>query len=128
MQADLTEPDALSLDEAERRRIIAETIEGLRERLQQDGGDMTLVSIEGPRVRVRLSGACAGCGLVNGTLGWVRKRLSQALGGRPISVLPDLSEEARQHSAPPRPSAPAEPVATPARPTTRLNLVRTISK
>ncbi|WP_454915951.1 NifU family protein [Xanthobacter sediminis] len=78
--------------EAERHRIIADTIETLRTRMQADGGDIALVSIEGSRVRVHLAGACAACGLSNATLGFVRKRLSEALGGGPVLVVPALKD------------------------------------
>jgi len=82
-----------SIAEVERRRVIAATIEGLRERLRSDGGDLTLVSIDGPRVRVRLAGACVGCGAANETLGWIRRQLSLALGGGPVTVVPALGPE-----------------------------------
>ena len=36
-------------------------IERLRPALQADGGDVELVALDGDVVRVRLSGACAGC-------------------------------------------------------------------
>ncbi len=88
---DLLEPPHYAEDE--RRRIIAETIERLRPKFVADGGDIALVSCEGLRVRVRLSGACSGCDLANATLGWVRRRLSDALGGGPISVIPALEQE-----------------------------------
>jgi Fe-S cluster biogenesis protein NfuA len=81
------------VSESERARMIAETLEGLREKFQADGGDIALVSIDGPRVKVRLTGACAGCGAANETLGWVRKQLSRALGGGPVSVIPALDAE-----------------------------------
>lgn len=77
-------------DEAERRRIIIETLERLRTGMQADGGDMELVAVEGHKVKVRLQGACVGCGLANETLGGVRRALSQALGGGPVLVVPAL--------------------------------------
>jgi len=83
---------AAPVSESERARIIAETLEGLREKFRADGGDIALVSIDGPRVKVRLSGACVGCGAANETLGWVRKQLANALGGGPVSVIPALDE------------------------------------
>ncbi|MBB4200425.1 hypothetical protein CCR94_09630 [Rhodoblastus sphagnicola] len=79
--------------ESERARIIAETLEALREKFRADGGDIALVSIDGPRVKVRLAGACVGCGAANETLGFVRKQLSLALGGGPVSVIPALDAE-----------------------------------
>jgi Fe-S cluster biogenesis protein NfuA len=40
---------------------IKDTLEQLRKRLQADGGDLELVSIEGTDVNLRLKGACGGC-------------------------------------------------------------------
>ena len=40
----------------------------IRPMLQQDGGDVELVSIEGGVVKVRLQGACAGCPMSQMTL------------------------------------------------------------
>lgn len=78
------------MDETQRHRIIAETIERLRPSMQADGGDLELVAIDGHKVKVRLQGACAGCGLANETLGWVRRMLAQALDGGPVLVVPAL--------------------------------------
>lgn len=36
-------------------------LERIRPELQRDGGDIELVQVEGPVVKVRLVGACAGC-------------------------------------------------------------------
>jgi Fe-S cluster biogenesis protein NfuA len=78
------------LDENERQKIITATIERLRPAMQADGGDLELAAIEGHKVKVRLKGACAGCGLANETLGWIRRTLSQELGGGPVLVVPAL--------------------------------------
>ncbi|OPZ23586.1 MAG: Fe/S biogenesis protein NfuA [Lentisphaerae bacterium ADurb.BinA184] len=40
---------------------IRDVCEQLRERLQEDGGDLEVVSIVGPKVQVRLKGACGCC-------------------------------------------------------------------
>jgi len=40
----------------------------IRPMLQQDGGDVELVGIEGGVVKVRLQGACAGCPMSQMTL------------------------------------------------------------
>ena len=56
---------------------IAATIEELRPRLQSDGGDCELVDILDGIVRVRLTGACVGCGLASMTLAGVRMRLTE---------------------------------------------------
>lgn len=76
--------------EIERSRIIIETIDRLRPGMQADGGDLELVAIDGHKVKVRLKGACVGCGLANETLGGIRRTLMVALGGGPVLVVPAL--------------------------------------
>ncbi|MGP3697626.1 iron-sulfur cluster assembly scaffold protein [Rhodobacter sp. NSM] len=72
----------------EEARLIAEVIESVRPRLRADGGDVTLVAVEGSKVRVHLTGACSGCQLAALTLGGLQKRLADTL-GRPIRVIPE---------------------------------------
>ncbi|MET0386498.1 MAG: glutamate-cysteine ligase family protein [Polyangiales bacterium] len=67
------------------------TIAEARPAIQQDGGDITLVKIEGDIVRVALSGACTHCGMAGHTLGGIRKRLAHAT-GLPLRVLPAIEE------------------------------------
>lgn len=43
-------------------------IEKIRPMLQADGGDVELVEVDGPVVKVRLKGACAGCPMSKMTL------------------------------------------------------------
>jgi Fe-S cluster biogenesis protein NfuA len=40
---------------------IRETLESLRIHLQNDGGDLEIVEIDGKTVKLRLKGACGGC-------------------------------------------------------------------
>ena len=40
---------------------IREKLETIRPMLQQDGGDMDIVEIEGTNVKLRMRGACGGC-------------------------------------------------------------------
>ncbi|OGV62072.1 MAG: hypothetical protein A2498_07585 [Lentisphaerae bacterium RIFOXYC12_FULL_60_16] len=40
---------------------IREKLESLRGMLQQDGGDLEIVAIDGKNVQLRLKGACGGC-------------------------------------------------------------------
>ncbi|NQT94258.1 MAG: NifU family protein [Lentisphaerae bacterium] len=40
---------------------IRNTLEELRSALQADGGDLEVVEIDGPLVKLRLTGACGGC-------------------------------------------------------------------
>ncbi|WP_420023701.1 iron-sulfur cluster assembly scaffold protein [Cereibacter azotoformans] len=72
----------------EEARLIAEVIETVRPRLRADGGDVTLLAVDGSKVRVHLTGACSGCQLAALTLGGLQKRLADAL-GRPIRVIPE---------------------------------------
>ena len=43
-------------------------IEEVRPAIKADGGDLSLVAVEGPIVRVSLHGACRGCPMANSTL------------------------------------------------------------
>jgi Fe-S cluster biogenesis protein NfuA len=43
-------------------------IEKIRPMLQADGGDVELVEVDGPVVKVRMKGACAGCPMSQMTL------------------------------------------------------------
>lgn len=40
---------------------IRDVLEELRGSLQADGGDLEVVSIKGPQVTLKLTGACGGC-------------------------------------------------------------------
>ena len=52
------------------REEIAQALEEVRPHLQVDGGDVELVDIEDGVVKVRLTGACAGCPMSQMTLKW----------------------------------------------------------
>lgn len=75
------------MTEAKRLAIIAAIIAAVRPAIQQDGGDVELVAVEGHRVRVRLSGRCTTCSSAGQTLGGIRRRLMQVLDG-PVMVVP----------------------------------------
>ena len=47
---------------------IEKALEKVRKGLQQDGGDLELVSVDNGVVKVRLKGACAGCPMSQMTL------------------------------------------------------------
>ncbi|MGC9420795.1 MAG: iron-sulfur cluster assembly scaffold protein [Rhodovulum sp.] len=64
-----------------------QVIEEMRPTFRADGGDVELVDITGPRVRVALKGNCSGCQLAGLTLGGLQKRLAEAL-GRAVLVVP----------------------------------------
>lgn len=76
------------LSPAEEAEVIARVIDSVRPTLRADGGDVTLLSVEGSKVRVHLTGNCSGCQLAALTLGGLQKRLADAL-GRPIRVIPE---------------------------------------
>lgn len=47
---------------------VKEAIDKIRPVLQRDGGDIELLAVDGGTVRVRLTGACAGCPMSQFTL------------------------------------------------------------
>ena len=47
---------------------VKQAIENIRPSLQNDGGDIEFVSMDGTKVTVRLVGACAGCPMSQMTL------------------------------------------------------------
>jgi Fe-S cluster biogenesis protein NfuA len=59
---------------------IEKALEKVRKGLQQDGGDVEVVSIEDGVVKVRLKGACAGCPMSQMTLSnFVERELKKAV-------------------------------------------------
>jgi Fe-S cluster biogenesis protein NfuA len=57
---------------------IEKALAKIRAGLQQDGGDIELVAVEGDTVKVRLKGACAGCPMSQMTLaGFVERELKK---------------------------------------------------
>ncbi len=59
---------------------IEKALEKIRKGLQQDGGDVELVSVENGIVKVRLKGACAGCPMSQMTLtNFVEAELRKAI-------------------------------------------------
>jgi NifU-like protein len=69
------------------RLAIEDAIAALRPAVQNDGGDMELLSFENDIARIQLGGACAGCHMAGQTLGGIRRHLTETL-GRPIRVFP----------------------------------------
>ena len=78
---------ARDLDTPEHRAAIEAALAELRPRLKADGGDCELVGVEGDVVRVRMTGACAGCQLASMTVLGVRMKLIEKL-GFPVKVVP----------------------------------------
>ncbi len=85
-EATAPELEAETAGDARFRRI-ANAIDEIRPRLQRDGGDCHLVSVEGNLVKVRMSGACAGCQLAFMTVHGIQAKLVEKL-GFPVRVLP----------------------------------------
>jgi Fe-S cluster biogenesis protein NfuA len=50
------------------REAIEAMLERIRPALQADGGDIELIGLDGDIVRIRMTGACAGCPSANVTL------------------------------------------------------------
>jgi Fe-S cluster biogenesis protein NfuA/Fe-S cluster assembly iron-binding protein IscA len=71
-------------------------LDGVRPRLQADGGDVELVEVRAGRAVLRLFGTCVGCGLADITLTRLLEHLRQA-----VPELPEVTAEAV-----PRPAAP----------------------
>lgn len=63
---------------------VIEAINAIRPALQNDGGDIEFVKLDGNNVHVKLVGACAGCPmsqltLTNGVQRYLRESISQDL-------------------------------------------------
>ena len=68
-QQKTTKPAGRKLTNLERIRLVQETLDReIRPMLKNDGGDIDLVDIDGPRVIVALRGMCAGCQVAEFTL------------------------------------------------------------
>ncbi|MBP8645521.1 MAG: NifU family protein [Syntrophobacteraceae bacterium] len=50
------------------RELVEQALEKIRPMLQQDGGNVELVGVDGTVVKVRLQGACHGCPMSRMTL------------------------------------------------------------
>lgn len=60
------------------REKVEEALRVIRPALQADGGDIELVGVEGGVVKVKLTGACAGCPMSQMTLkGAVEKKIKE---------------------------------------------------
>jgi NifU-like protein len=79
-------PPRFQLSEAQ-LALVTETIEGMRERFQHDGGDIELDRVEDNTVFVRMTGACFGCQLAAVSVSGVQMKLMETL-GIPLRVVP----------------------------------------
>jgi len=76
-----------ALTSVQRIRRIEAVIESIRPNLRMDGGDAELVEVDGNRVYIKMTGACAGCGMANMTIGGIQQKLMEDL-GEFIRVIP----------------------------------------
>lgn len=67
--------------------VVQSAIEKMRASVQQDGGDLELLSFDNDIAKVQMGGACASCHMAGQTLGGIRRYLTETL-GRPIRVFP----------------------------------------
>lgn len=87
-ESDLLETGQLETEpsETDTPTSLHETVEAvlaqLRPIMRRDGGDMTLVGIDGDTVVIDLKGACMDCALVQITVAGIAKRLFDATGRR----------------------------------------------
>ncbi len=66
--ADKIEDVAILSQEFSMQDKVSEILDKIRPQLQRDGGDVELVEINDGTVKVRLTGACAGCPMSTMTL------------------------------------------------------------
>ncbi|WP_037035492.1 Fe-S cluster assembly protein NifU [Rahnella sp. WP5] len=59
---------------------VEEVVESLRPHIRADGGDMSLVRVDGQDVTVALSGSCSGCMMTDMTLAWLQQKLVERMG------------------------------------------------
>jgi Fe-S cluster biogenesis protein NfuA len=80
IHADIVEAEAPAAIESDRVRLIREVIDEIRPNLRRDGGDCQLISVEGNKINVKLTGACVFCKLSSATLEGIQAKLIEALG------------------------------------------------
>ena len=71
----------------QRIRRIEAVIESIRPNLRMDGGDAELIDVDGNTIYIKMTGACAGCGMAAMTIGGIQQRLMEEL-GEFIKVVP----------------------------------------
>ncbi len=80
MQTDVVETRAPAAQDSERVQTIRKVIEEIRPNLRRDGGDCELLSVEGNKINVKLTGACVFCKLASATLEGIQAKMVEALG------------------------------------------------
>jgi Fe-S cluster biogenesis protein NfuA len=80
MQTQVMESTVDTTPEAQRLQLINEVIEEVRPNLIRDGGDCKLISVDGNKINVRLTGACVFCKLASATLEGIQAKMIERLG------------------------------------------------
>jgi Fe-S cluster biogenesis protein NfuA len=80
MQVESAQLTAVATPEDKRLEMIKSVIEEVRPNLRRDGGDCELVSVEGSKISVKLTGACVLCKLSSATLEGIQAKLIEKLG------------------------------------------------
>ena len=80
MQTQVMESTVDTTPEAQRLQLINEVIEEVRPNLIRDGGDCKLISVDGNKINVRLTGACVFCKLASATLEGIQAKMVEKLG------------------------------------------------
>ncbi len=80
MQTEIVQEKSALTAEQQRIQLVREVIEEVRPNLRRDGGDCELVSIEGSKINVKLTGACVFCKLASATLEGIQARMIEKLG------------------------------------------------
>jgi Fe-S cluster biogenesis protein NfuA len=80
MQTQVMESTVDTTPEAQRLQLINEVIEEIRPNLIRDGGDCKLISVDGNKINVRLTGACVFCKLASATLEGIQAKMIERLG------------------------------------------------
>jgi len=80
MQTQVMESKVDTTPEAQRLQLINEVIEEIRPNLVRDGGDCKLISVDGNKINVRLTGACVFCKLASATLEGIQAKMIERLG------------------------------------------------
>ncbi len=80
MQTEIVQDKAPLTAEQQRLQLVREVIEEVRPNLRRDGGDCELVSIDGNKINVKLTGACVFCKLASATLEGIQARMIEKLG------------------------------------------------
>jgi Fe-S cluster biogenesis protein NfuA len=80
MQTEIVQETAVVSPEQKRLQLVREVIEEIRPNLRRDGGDCELVSIDGSKINVKLTGACVFCKLASATLEGIQARMIEKLG------------------------------------------------